>query len=155
MYSKIQDPMPENISSLTANIVTAYISRNDVSADELPALIASVQRALGQPDQAGQSSHGETWSQPNSGQTPAVPVAQSLENDYIICLEDGRRFRSLKRHLKSQYNMTPDEYRIKWGLPPEYPMVAPSYAARRSHIAKDIGLGVTVSKRTPKLEDKS
>ncbi|WP_281409626.1 MucR family transcriptional regulator [Martelella sp. HB161492] len=147
--------MPENISSLTANIVTAYISRNDVAADELPALIASVQRALGQPEQGSRDSSADAWPQSNSGQTPAVPVAQSLETDYIICLEDGRRFRSLKRHLKSQYNMTPDEYRIKWGLPPEYPMVAPSYAARRSHIAKDIGLGVTVSKRTPRQEDKS
>lgn len=146
MNSKPQNPPPENITELTANIVTAYVSRHDVSLQDLPALIASVQNALEQNPQ-------HTEAPLTKIQQPAVPIKKSIQKDYIVCLEDGRKFRSLKRHLKSSYNLTPDEYRVKWGLPPEYPMVAPSYAAARSNIAKDIGLGVTVSKRSKRAEE--
>lgn len=147
MYSKPQNQAQENITELTANIVTAYVSRHDVSLQDLPSLIASVQNALEQNPQRVEGRSEKT-------QQPAVPIKKSILKDYIVCLEDGRKFRSLKRHLKSSYNLTPDEYRVKWGLPPEYPMVAPSYAAARSNIAKDIGLGVTVSKRSKRAEEK-
>ncbi|CAN7595982.1 MucR family transcriptional regulator [Pararhizobium sp. LjRoot235] len=146
MYSKPQNQAQENITELTANIVTAYVSRHDVSLRDLPSLIASVQNALEQNPQRVEQHSEKT-------QQPAVPIKKSILKDYIVCLEDGRKFRSLKRHLKSSYNLTPDEYRVKWGLPPEYPMVAPSYAAARSNIAKDIGLGVTVSKRSKRAEE--
>jgi predicted transcriptional regulator len=147
MYSKPQNSTPENITELTANIVTAYVGRHDVSMQDLPSLIASVQAALGQgprPTNLVLATGGASA----ANQKPAVPVDRSIEKDFLICLEDGRRFRSLKRHLKTHYDLTPDEYRIKWALPPEYPMVAPSYAAKRSSIAKDIGLGIAVSKRS-------
>lgn len=146
MYSKPQNQAQENITELTANIVTAYVSRHDVSLQDLPSLIASVQNALEQNPQRVERRSEKT-------QQPAVPIKKSILKDYIVCLEDGRKFRSLKRHLKSSYNLTPDEYRVKWGLSPEYPMVAPSYAAARSNIAKDIGLGVTVSKRSKRAEE--
>lgn len=147
MYSKPQYSPPDNIKELTANIITAYVSRHDVPAQELPSLIASVQAAL------GNEAIPEMRAFFPSHQRPAVPIEKSIEKDHLICLEDGRKFRSLKRHLKIQYNLSPDEYRIKWGLPPEYPMVAPSYAAQRSTIAKGIGLGVNVSKRSNKQDE--
>ncbi|MBW9064655.1 MucR family transcriptional regulator [Rhizobium herbae] len=146
MNSKPENPSPENISELTANIVTAYVSRHDVSLQDLPGLIVSVQNALEQNPRHIEAPLIKI-------QQPAVPIKKSIQKDYIVCLEDGRKFRSLKRHLKSSYNLTPDEYRVKWGLPPEYPMVAPSYATARSKIAKDIGLGVTVSKRSTRAEE--
>jgi len=152
MYSKSKDSSSDNIAELTANIVTAYVSRHDVPVQDLPSLIASVQAALGQGHKVPEAVP-ETRPSFASHQRPAVPIEQSIEKDHLICLEDGRKFRSLKRHLKTQYNLNPDEYRIKWGLPPEYPMVAPSYAARRSSIAKGIGLGVNVSRRSNKQEE--
>ena len=116
----------------TSIIVAAYLAKNTVFEPDLPRLIQSVHDALKNADLPVDSA------QP---QTPAVPVRKSITEDYIICLEDGRRMKSLKRHLKARYNLTPQEYRQKWGLPFDYPMVAPNYSARRSLLAKRINLG--------------
>ena len=118
---------------LTADIVSAYVSRNTISVADLPKLVTSVHaslRGLSQPDEPDQPK-----------QTPAVPVSKSVTDEYIVCLEDGKRFKSLKRHLTAKYGMTPDEYRRKWNLPADYPMVAPSYSRTRSKLAKRSGLG--------------
>jgi predicted transcriptional regulator len=118
---------------LTAQIVSAHCSNNAVEADALPALIEQVHRALaavGTPDVV----------EPEKP-TPVVPVKRSIFPDYIVCLEDGKKLKMLKRHLQSAYGMTPDEYRARWSLPPDYPMVAPNYAAVRSALAREIGLG--------------
>jgi predicted transcriptional regulator len=123
-----------NFSDLTAEIVAAYVSNNNVRPEELASLIESVHSAL------KQAPNGKTEPQPEP-QQPAVPIRKSVTPDYIISLEDGRKFKSLKRHLKNPYGMTPDEYRAKWGLPRDYPMVAPSYAKARSDLAKTMGLG--------------
>lgn len=117
----------------TADIVAAYVSNNSVAANDLPALIESVHRALGQ--------LGTPASAPVEELKPAVPVKKSVTPDFIICLEDGKKFKSLKRHLRTSYGMTPEAYREKWGLPKDYPMVAPAYAAARSELAKNMGLG--------------
>jgi predicted transcriptional regulator len=119
---------------LTATIVSAYVSNNSVPSADLPTLIGQVHSALTRVS----SGHGEAPSEPLK---PAVSVKKSITPDYIVCLEDGKKFKSLKRHLRTQYSMTPEQYRDKWGLPPDYPMVAPSYAAARSHLAKQMGLG--------------
>ncbi len=122
-----------NLIELTADIVSAYVGNNSVSAAELPALIKSTYGAL---------TGAETPPvEPVEAKAPAVPIKKSLGEDYLICLEDGRKFKSLKRHLRTKYDMSPDEYRAKWGLPKTYPMVAPSYAAARSNLAKQMGLG--------------
>lgn len=119
---------------LTADVVAAYVSNNPVPASDLPALIADIHAALGRvggaPEQA-----------PAEKQKPAVSPKRSVHDDYIICLDDGKKFKSLKRHLMTHYGMTPDQYREKWGLEPSYPMVAPNYAAARSQLAKKMGLG--------------
>lgn len=120
---------------LTAGIVAAFVGGNAVSASEMPALIRSVHdalRAVGSPEVAAPEP-----------KEPAVPVRRSVTPDYIICLEDGRRFKSLKRHLRTQYDMSPEDYREKWGLPSDYPMVAPNYAKARSELARQMGLGQT------------
>jgi predicted transcriptional regulator len=119
---------------LTASIVSAYVSNNSVPTADLPALIGQVHSALTRVS----SGHGEVPSEPPK---PAISVKKSVTPDHIVCLEDGKKFKSLKRHLRTQYNMTPEQYREKWGLPPDYPMVAPNYAAARSHLAKQMGLG--------------
>ncbi|CAA0087980.1 Transcriptional regulatory protein ros [Starkeya nomas] len=119
---------------LAADIVSAYVSNNAVSANDLTALIGDVHGALQRVDK-GQA---EPVVEPLK---PAVPVKKSVMPDYIVCLEDGKKFKSLKRHLRTQYNLTPEEYREKWGLPSDYPMVAPNYAAARSALAKEMGLG--------------
>jgi predicted transcriptional regulator len=119
---------------LTAAIVSAYVSNNSVPTADLPALIGQVHSALTRVS----SGHGDTSSEPPK---PAVAVKKSITPDHIVCLEDGKKFKSLKRHLRTQYNMTPEQYREKWGLGPDYPMVAPNYAAARSHLAKQMGLG--------------
>ncbi|HZP79640.1 MAG TPA: MucR family transcriptional regulator [Pseudolabrys sp.] len=119
---------------LTANIVSAYVSNNSVAAAEIPALINQVHSAL------TRVSGGPTDA-PSEPLRPAVPVKKSITPEYIVCLEDGKKFKSLKRHLRTQYNMTPEQYRDKWGLPADYPMVAPNYAAARSQLAKQMGLG--------------
>jgi predicted transcriptional regulator len=120
---------------LTANIVSAYVSNNTVSSAEIPALISQVYSALMRVSNGG---HVATPSEPLK---PAVPVKRSITAEYIVCLEDGKKFKSLKRHLRTQYDMTPDQYRTKWNLAPDYPMVAPNYAAARSQLAKQMGLG--------------
>jgi len=124
----------DNLIELTAEIVSAYVSNNSVASGELPRLIGDVHSALNRTADGG----GEPESEP---QKPAVSVRKSVTPDYIICLEDGKRFKSLKRHLRTHYDLTPDEYRAKWGLPADYPMVAPNYAKARSNLAKEMGLG--------------
>ena len=119
---------------LTAEIVAAYVGHNAVSSSDLPGLINDIHRAL-----AGAVVDGDTPEQPEL--KPAVSVRRSVTPDHIICLEDGKKFKSLKRHLRTHYNLSPEEYREKWGLPRDYPMVAPNYAAARSQLAKKMGLG--------------
>jgi predicted transcriptional regulator len=129
--------MTENTSALiqlTASIVSAYVSNNSVSSAELPALIGQVHTALTR----ATSGHGEMLGEIRK---PAIAVEKSITPDHIICLEDGKRLKSLKRHLRSRYNLTPEQYREKWGLGSDYPMVAPNYAAARSLLAKQMGLG--------------
>ena len=122
------------VIEMTADIVSAYVGNNTVAAADLPGLIQSVHRAL-----AGVSGGQEA---PEAApKEPAVPVRRSITPDYLICLEDGRKFKSLKRHLRTKYNMSPEEYRAKWNLPKDYPMVAPNYAKKRQQLAKKIGLG--------------
>jgi predicted transcriptional regulator len=123
-----------NFIELTAEIVSAYVSNNPVPAADMPALISQVHTAL------IRISAGHSDAQPEPLK-PAVSVKKSIAPDYIVCLEDGKKFKSLKRHLRTQYNMTPEQYREKWGLPADYPMVAPNYAAARSQLAKQMGLG--------------
>ncbi len=115
---------------LVSKIVSAYVSQNSVPPGELPHLIRTVHEALMGPDQAA-----------SSRPEPAVPIKKSVSPDYVICLEDGKKLKTLKRHLRASYDMSPDEYRQRWGLPADYPMVAPKYAAVRSELAKKIGLG--------------
>lgn len=119
---------------LTTTIVSAYVSNNTVVAGDLPNIINDVHDAL--------SRASVNATQPPAEELkPAVPVKRSVTPEYIICLEDGKKFKSLKRHLRTHYNMSPEEYREKWGLPHDYPMVAPNYAAARSALAKKMGLG--------------
>ena len=120
---------------LAAQIVSAHVSNNTVEAAALPALIQEVYKALN--GLKGGVNEVATPEKP----VPAVPIKKSVFADYIVCLEDGKKLKMLKRHLQSSYNMTPDQYRERWGLPRDYPMVAPSYAERRSDLAKEIGLG--------------
>ncbi len=129
--------MPEetpttDVLGLTAQIIAAHVSNNAVSPDALPSLIEQVYRAL--------SGVGKKPTQPDRPQ-PAVPVSKSLFRDHIVCLEDGKKLKMLKRHLRTEYNMTPEQYRERWGLGADYPMVAPDYARHRSSLAKKIGLG--------------
>lgn len=131
-------------TELTASIVSAYVANNSIPADNLPELIATVHSAV------------SVLSQPAAPAvetpTPAVNPKRSVHADYIVCLEDGKRFKSLKRHLATHFNLTPEEYRTKWGLPRDYPMVAPNYAAARSNLAKKMGLG---RKPAPKSKAKT
>jgi predicted transcriptional regulator len=123
-----------NFIGLTAEIVSAYVSNNTVASGDIPALINQVHSAL----QRVSSGQADAPSEPLK---PAVPVKKSIQPDYVVCLEDGKKFKSLKRHLRTQYGMTPEQYREKWGLGADYPMVAPNYAAARSQLAKQMGLG--------------
>lgn len=118
----------------TANIVAAYVSHNAVSMEQLPVLIAQVHAALSNISAEAGAMAPET-------RKPAVPVKRSVTAEHLVCLEDGKKFKSLKRHLRTQYNMSPEQYRERWNLPADYPMVAPSYAAKRSQLAKRMGLG--------------
>src|SRR5690349_16080685 len=133
----------DNALDLVADIVSAYVSNNSLSAAELPALIASVHGAL------NQVTTGKV-EEPAVELKPAVSIKKSITPDAIICLEDGKAFKSLKRHLMTKYGMTPAEYRAKWGLPKDYPMVAPNYAAARSALARNMGLGL--DRRKPEEE---
>ena len=123
-----------DLIDLSTEIVSAYVSHNALSVADLPKLIADVHTAL-----TGLRSGGSP--EPAEELKPAVPVRKSVAADYIICLEDGKKFKSLKRHLRTHYDLSPEEYREKWGLPADYPMVAPNYSATRSRLAKDNGLG--------------
>jgi predicted transcriptional regulator len=127
--------IPDNdLIDLSADIVSAYVSHNALSVTDLPKLIADVHSAL-------KGLQVSAAPEPIEELKPAVPVRKSVAPDYIICLEDGKKFKSLKRHLRTHYNLSPEEYREKWGLPADYPMVAPNYSATRSRLAKDNGLG--------------
>jgi predicted transcriptional regulator len=122
-----------NYIELAVDIVSAFVTNNSIPAAELPALIGTVHTALKQVANGGAQAREEL--------KPAVPIKKSITADYVICLEDGRKLKSLKRHLRSAYGLTPDQYRAKWGLEPDYPMVAPNYAKKRSELAKSMGLG--------------
>lgn len=123
-----------DLIELSTEIVSAYVSHNAVSPTDLPKLISEVHTAL-------RALQGNETPAPVEELKPAVPVRKSVTPDYIVCLEDGKKFKSLKRHLMTHYGQTPDQYREKWGLDPSYPMVAPNYAAARSQLAKKMGLG--------------
>jgi len=122
------------IIEMTADIVAAYVGANSVAANDLPSLIQSVHRAL-----SGVATGVDAAEA--APKEPAVPIKKSITPDHLVCLEDGRKFKSLKRHLRTKYNMSPEEYRSKWGLAKDYPMVAPNYARARSELAKQMGLG--------------
>ena len=124
---------PDHVE-LAADIVMAYVANNAVRAADLPQLISDIHAAL-------QSLSGGTVDKPAEAPTPAISVRKSVTPDFIICLEDGKKFKSLKRHLRTRYDLSPEEYREKWGLPADYPMVAPNYAEARSALAKKMGLG--------------
>ncbi|AEP09262.1 MucR family transcriptional regulator [Micavibrio aeruginosavorus] len=123
----------QDLLSLTTEIVAAHLSNNQVGTDEIPMLIQKVYKTLS-------NVNGDAPVMSERPQ-PAVPIKRSVTPEYIVCLEDGKKLKMLKRHLKTAYNMSPEEYRERWGLPADYPMVAPSYARQRSKLAKDIGLG--------------
>src|SRR5271154_3596497 len=123
---------PNELLTLTADIVAAHVGSNSVPVADLPQLIGEVYRTL-----ATLGAHGVAPERPD----PAVPIKKSITPDYIICLDDGKKLKMLKRHLKTAYDLTPEDYRERWGLPPDYPMVAPNYAKQRSKLAKEIGLG--------------
>ena len=131
--------MNETLITLTADIVSAHVSNNSVAVNDLPVLIQNVHSAL--------SGLGGQVAEPEIKQEPAVSVRSSVKPDFIVCLEDGKKLKMLKRHLMTHYQMTPDEYRTKWGLNADYPMVAPNYAEQRRTLAKKIGLG-TKRRRT-------
>jgi len=123
-----------DLTSLTADIVSAYVANNALSGDKIPDLISSVYGSLRRATIQGVEP-------PKVELKPAVAIKKSMTPEYLICLEDGQKFKSLKRHLKTHYDQSPEEYRAKWGLPHDYPMVAPAYAAARSNLAKNMGLG--------------
>ena len=125
----------DELRRIAAEVVSAYVSYNTMPNSELPALIQIVHSAL---ENAGKDMGKEAEI---AAQKPAVPIRRSIQNDYIICLEDGKKLKMLKRYLRTRYNLSPDEYRRKWGLGADYPMVAPSYSSLRSNFAKEIGLG--------------
>ncbi len=126
-----QDEQRRELLRLTSTIVGAHVANNAITATDIPGLIATVHETLATLGTEKAAAKPE----------PAVPIKQSVKPDYIICLEDGKKLKMLKRHLTTAYSMTPDDYRKRWGLPPDYPMVAPNYAATRSALAKKIGLG--------------
>lgn len=123
----------DKLLNLTAGIASAYVGNNNVAVGDMENLITSIY--------VGLNSLSALSGAGANKQPPAVPVAKSISQDYIICLEDGKKFKSLKRHLRTHYNLSPEDYREKWGLPMDYPMVAPNYAAARSKLAKNMGLG--------------
>ncbi len=133
MTEAVDNSRNDLLAELTAEVVAAYVSNNVVQTTDLPSLIAEVHSALGSTSTAEPA--------PAEKPKPAVPIRKSVHRDYIICLEDGMKFKSLKRHLMTYHGLTPDEYREKWGLPADYPMVAPAYAEARSRLAKEMGLG--------------
>jgi len=136
-----EKPNANELLELTTEIVSAHVGNNAIALGDLPQLIQDVYKTL--------AIVGTTPAVPERPK-PAVPIKKSVFPDFVVCLEDGKKLKMLKRHLKTAYNMTPDEYRTRWGLPPEYPMVAPNYANHRSALAKKIGLGTKPRKRRRK-----
>jgi predicted transcriptional regulator len=137
--TKENPPQMENkpaLIELASQIVAAYVTKNTVEQADLPRLIAEVHKALEKAAQGASPAGGAA-----AELKPAVNVKRSVTPDYLICLEDGKKFKSLKRHLRTHFNLTPEQYREKWGLPADYPMVAPNYATSRSKLAKNMGLG--------------
>ncbi len=131
-----RDARPQtSLIELASQIVSAYVAHNPVPVAELPRLIERVYATLSEIE-------GAPVAEPKSELKPAVPVRKSVTEDHIVCLEDGKKFKSLKRHLRTRYDMSPEEYREKWGLAPDYPMVAPNYAKQRSDLARKMGLGL-------------
>lgn len=124
----------DDLLKLASDIVAAYVSNNPIPVGELPAMIKSVHATLG-------ALTGSTEGEILTAQKPAVPIKKSITSEYLVCLEDGKKLKMLKRYLRSRYGLSPDQYRTKWGLPADYPMVASNYAAQRSEFAKKIGLG--------------
>ena len=134
VWSKLMSGNELSLTSCTTDIVSAYVTNNAISGENLPDFIGSVYAALSRACQQGTEP-------PQVELKPAVPVKKSITPEHIVCLEDGKKFKSLKRHLRTRYDLSPEEYREKWGLPHDYPMVAPDYAAARSNLAKNMGLG--------------
>jgi predicted transcriptional regulator len=140
--SKMTAPAPESdLLTLATQIVSAHVANNSVALDQLPLLIKDVYRTLAS---LGHAMPAEEIAKP----TPAVPIKKSIFPEYIICLEDGKKLKMLKRHLQTSYGMTPDQYRERWGLAADYPMVAPNYASHRSSLAKKIGLGTSGARKS-------
>jgi predicted transcriptional regulator len=131
-----QSARSDDVLKFASDIVAAYVSNNPIAVSEIPGMIKSIHGTLG-------GLAGTTSADAPTTQKPAIPVKRSVTPEYIICLEDGKKLKMLKRYLRSRYRLTPEEYRTKWGLPADYPMVAPNYAAQRSEFAKKIGLGRT------------
>jgi predicted transcriptional regulator len=134
LEDELEDATQPELVELTAKIVSAYVSNNSVGASDLPHLISETHAALSR-------ASGGAAPVEREEQKPKVPVKKSVMPDYLICLEDGKKFKSLKRHLRTHFNLTPEQYREKWNLPSDYPMVAPNYANSRSKLAKNMGLG--------------
>ncbi len=132
----MDEAVRSDLMEYTVQIVSSYLSNNVLAADELPNLIASTHQALSRLGDEAVAAVREDLK-------PAISIKRSVTPDYIVCLEDGKKFKSLKRHLRTHYNLSPEQYREKWGLPHDYPMVAPSYAAARSDLAKKMGLGTS------------
>jgi predicted transcriptional regulator len=135
-----EGPSGEELLRLGADIVSAYVSRNAVAAEAVPEIIRTVHHAL---EGLSRGTPAPVEEKPK----PAVPIGRSVQHDFIVCLEDGKKLKMLKRYLRSRYDLSPDDYRRRWNLPPDYPMVAPAYAARRSDFAKKIGLGRGVRRK--------
>ena len=134
MTDTIEKPSRDHILRMAVDVVAAYVSKNPLPAGQIPDVIHTIYTSLSNLENGQVETKAET-------QKPAISVRRSVTPEYIYCLEDGKKLKMLKRHLRTTYNMTPDEYRAKWGLPPDYPMVAPNYATQRSDFAKKIGLG--------------
>jgi predicted transcriptional regulator len=142
MSDQLRADVPDNaLLRMTADIVSAYVSKNVLPAQQIPDVINTVYSSL-------TGLNGQPREVPAEPLKPSVPIRKSVTPEYIICLEDGKKLKMLKRHLRSTYNMSPDEYRARWGLPADYPMVAPNYAAQRSEFAKRIGLGRSSGRQT-------
>jgi len=140
---KEQTVASNDLLRMSVEIVSAYVSNNSIAATQVPDVINTVYGALN-------SINGQAVFKSSESQTPAVSVRRSVNSDYIVCLEDGKKLKMLKRHLRAAYGMSPDEYRAKWGLPSDYPMVAPNYALQRSAFAKKIGLGRKKGEKMPR-----
>ena len=138
-------PADDELLRMTTEVVAAYVSNNTLATGQLGDVIHAVYNSL-------RALEGQVAEAPAEVLKPAVPVRKSITPEYLVCLEDGKKLKMLKRHLRSTYNMTPDEYRAKWGLGPDYPMVAPKYAQQRSEFAKKIGLGRGTGRRSPRAK---